>query len=152
MPQLSIFTPCEKVIVDLNTKVPSLIGIFQAMKVPVSDAPIPARAVAPVKWAVFALWNHSSKEKNIEYTQHLQIFDAAGELFSETVQKFMITEPDDHQSKNTVEVFGLPVSHEGAIRLRVWLEGAENSASECHFEVKHIRSTPIEIPTGAPVN
>jgi hypothetical protein len=154
MPQLKIFTACEKVIYDLNTKVPSLIGIFQAMNVPIQDAPIPEKAVAPIKWSVFTLWQHTDKERNIEYTQHVRITDPSGQIFGETSAKFKVTEPDDYQSKNSVEVFGLPVSKEGVVRIEAWLEGIDTSHHECQFHIRYVRGGPNEQvtePAGKPV-
>lgn len=144
MPKLTILAVCEKVIIDLNTKVPSVIGIFQRMMVPVQNAPIPDKAVAAVKWAVFALWQHTEEEKFVEYTQQTQILDVTGATYVQVASHFKISDADDYQSKNVVEVFGLPIQLEGPIRVRVWLEGIDGAEGEYTFFVKHIRSTPNE--------
>jgi hypothetical protein len=140
MPQLKILALCDRVIVDFNHKTPSLIGIFQRVNAQIPDAPLPERAVAPMRWAVFTLWVHTEEERNIEYTQHTRINDATGGVFAEATTKFTVTEPDDFQSKNTIEIFGMPISVEGRLSVTVWLDGIDDSKADYPFFVKHVRS------------
>jgi hypothetical protein len=144
MPQLKIIAACEKVIFDMNTRVPSLIGIFQGMNVPIADAPLPEKAVAPIKWAVFTLWQHTEAELNIEFTQQLRIIDPTGQIFAEGNAKLKITDLFDSQTKNSVEIFGLPVSNEGTLKILVWIDGIETSHNEYQFFIRHMRSQSHE--------
>jgi hypothetical protein len=141
MPKLMALLTCEKVIVDLNSKTPSVISIFQTMNVPIAaNVPLPEKALAPIAWAVFSVWQHDESERGVEYTQRTEIIDPSGTQFANVATKFKITEPGDFQSKNTVAIFGLPVSAEGVMIVRVWLEGVEGSTAEYPFQIKHVRS------------
>lgn len=148
MPKLTALLLCEKVIIDLKSHTPSVISIFQNMNVPLPDAPLPDKAVSPIRWAIFSIWQHDESERGREYVQHTQIIDPTGTLFAETTATFKITEPDDIQSRNIVEIFGLPVSNEGTATVRVWIEGIAESAADLPFQIKHVRSQPNE-QTGA---
>lgn len=147
MPKLMALLACEKVIIDRNSNTPSVISIFQHMNVPVADAPLPEGALAPTKWAIFTLWQHQESERNVDYIQHLQILAPSGETFSEVTASMKITEPDDLQSKNITEIFGIPISREGTMQIRVWLEGNEDAAAVYPFQIRHTRSQRDEQST-----
>jgi len=145
MPRLLSLLLCEKVIIDRNTGTPSVIGIFQKMTVPIlPDVPIPENAISPIKWAVFVMWQHDDNERNEEFVQRTQILMPDGKIFAETSAVFKVVDPDDLQSKNTVEVFGLPISNEGTAIVRVWIEGVEGAAGEYPFFIRHQRQAPNE--------
>jgi hypothetical protein len=137
MPKLTILTACERVIIDRQSSLPTLVNIFQRMNVPV-DQPPPPNAVAPQRWGVFALWAHTPEERDIEYTQHVQILGPSGDVFVEAVIKFKVTESDDLQSKNNLDVLGMPIGPEGFIKIRVWLDGIADSTGEYQFAIKHV--------------
>jgi hypothetical protein len=139
MPKLTILTACERVIIDRQASLPTLVNIFQRMNVQVDqDQPLPANAIAPQRWAVFALWVHTPEERDIEYVQHTQILAPAGDLFVEGSTKFKVTEADDLQSKNHMDVLGMPIATEGFIRIRIWLEDIADTTGEYQFAVRHI--------------
>ena len=137
MPKLMILTACERVIVDRATSLPSLINIFQRMNIQLQDAPLVENAVAATKWSVFSLWAHTPEERDVEYTQRLEIISPSGAKYAELSTKFKITDADDLQSKNHLDVLGLPISTEGFIKIRVWLEGVADTTGEYQFLVKH---------------
>ncbi len=137
MPKLKILTVCEKVIIDQQT-IPSLIGIFQRVNVSLQDAPLPDNALSPMRWSIFTLWEHVPEEKDIEYIQRTEVFTPKGVKYTEATAKFMITKPGDLQSKNQIDIFGLPISIEGYMRITVRLEGIEGSESDYQFAITHI--------------
>lgn len=151
MPKLMILAACEKVIIDRNF-LPSLINIFQRMNIQLQAAPLPEKAVSPARWSVFTLWQHIPEEKDIEYTQHLEVISPNGDKFFESAVQFKITEDNDLQSKNQLDLFGLPINDEGFITIRVWLEGIENSTGEYQFFVKHHRKESNEQVSSTQIN
>jgi hypothetical protein len=138
MPKLTILAACERVIIDREASLPSLISIFQRMNVQVQDAPLPENALSPTRWAVFALWQHTPEERDVEYTQRTEVFAPSGERFLEATMAFKITEADDLQSKNHISIFGIPINVEGFMKVRVWLEGIADTTGEYQFFVKHM--------------
>ena len=138
MPKLMILTACERVIIDRATSLPSLINIFQRMNIQLQDAPLAENAVAPTKWSIFSLWVHTPEERDVEYTQRLEIIGPSGTKFGEGVTKFKISEVDDLQSKNHVDILGLPINAEGFVKIRVWLEGVADATGEYQFLVKYL--------------
>ena len=136
MPKLLAVLVCEKVIVD-QQQVPSLIGVFQRINVQLLDAPLPENAVTPMKWAVFALWEHTKDEQGKTFIQRLQVLKPDGSTFIDNSQPFQVRDPDFLQSKNTAEIFGIPADKEGEIKVRVWIEGEEERGGGYSYSVKH---------------
>jgi hypothetical protein len=122
------------------------------MNIQLQDAPLPENAISPARWAVFSLWQHEPSELGVEFTQRVRITKPNGEIFAEGVTPFKITEVDDLQSKNHMELFGLPINDEGFVTVRVWIDGAEDSAGEYRFYVKHNRKEPDEKPDTTHIN
>jgi hypothetical protein len=138
MPRLKILTVCERVIIDAQNQLPSLIGIFQKMAVRINpDVPIPENAVSPARWACFALWEHAEEELGIEFAQMWRIMKPNGDLFLENRSVFKIQAATDRQSKNTLDIFGVPISDQGTITVHTWLDGIEGSEARCEFQVEH---------------
>ena len=144
MPKLTILAACERVIIDRVASLPSLISVFQRMNVQVQDAPLPENALSPTRWAVFTLWQHTPDERDIEYTQRTEVIAPSGDKFIEATTVFKITEADDLQSKNHLDIFGIPINTEGFLKVRVWLEGIADATGEYQFLVKHMPKTPPE--------
>jgi hypothetical protein len=138
MPKLIILAACERVLIDRVSALPSLINIFQRMNIQLQDAPLPENAVSPARWAIFALWRHSPEERNIEFTQRTEVIGPSGVKFAEMTTMFKITETDDLQSKNYIELLGLPIYTEGFLKVRVWLEGIPDTEGEYQFLIKHV--------------
>jgi hypothetical protein len=149
MPKLTILAACERVIIEREASLPSLISIFQRMNVQIQDAPLPDNALSPTRWAVFTLWQHTPEERGVAYTQRTEIISPSGEKFAEVTTPFKITEADDLQSKNHLDVFGIPINVEGFIKVRVWLEGVADATGEYQFLVKHVPKAKQESPAPA---
>jgi hypothetical protein len=138
MPKLVILAACERVIVDRIASLPSLINIFQRMNIQLQDAPLPENAISPSRWAIFALWQHTLEERGVVFTQRTEVISPTDQKFAEASTQFSVTEADDLQSKNHLELFGLPINDEGYIKVRVWLEGYADSTGEYRFLVKYL--------------
>jgi hypothetical protein len=138
MPRLTILTACERVLIDRASSLPTLVNIFQRMNIQLQDAPLAENAVAASKWAIFALWVHTPEERDVEFTQRTEIIGPSGTKFAEAVTKFRTSDADDLQSKNHIDILGLPINAEGFIKVRVWLEGIADTTGEYQFAVKYL--------------
>jgi hypothetical protein len=146
MPKLTILAACERVIIEREASLPSLISIFQRMNVQIQDAPLPENALSPTRWAIFTLWQHTPGERGVEYTQRTEVIAPSGDKFVEASTVFKITEADDLQSKNHIDIFGIPINIEGFLKVRVWLEGIADTTGEYQFLVKHMPKGKQEGP------
>lgn len=144
MPKLLVLAACERVLVDQVASLPSLINIFQRMNIQLQDAPLPENAVSPARWAIFALWQHTPEENGIEFTQRIEVLNPIGEKFAEAKTVFKIAEAEDLQSKNHIEMFGLPINNEGFIKVRVWLEGYADTTGEYQFLIKYLPKVKVD--------
>ena len=138
MPKLTILAACERVIIEREATLPSLISIFQRMNVQLQDAPLPENALSPIRWSIFTLWQHTPGEKGVEYTQRTEVIAPSGDKFVEASTVFKITEADDLQSKNHIDIFGIPINVEGFVNVRVWLEGMADTTGEYQFLIKYM--------------
>jgi len=143
MPKLTILAVCEKLIVD-RTELPSLINIFQNIDLQLTGEPMPEKAITPLKWYVFTLWQHTPEERDVEFIQHCEIITPKGEQFMAGTTRFKVTGPRDLQSKIGSEFQVLPISDEGFITVRVWLDGAQDSTAEYKFMITHIPAPKTE--------
>jgi hypothetical protein len=148
MPQLTIFTVCEKVIVDAKG-IPSLINLFQRMDLQLQDTPLPEDAIAPGRWAIFSVWQLTAGEVGKDFIQHTRINKPDGTIFSEFSQPFRVESEIDMQAKTFVEIMGIPVGKQGRIQILTWLAGAEDDIHECHFYVQHLPK--VEAAANAPL-
>jgi hypothetical protein len=137
MPKLILFVACEKVIID-HQQLPSLINIFQRMQIKLPDAPLPEKALSPVRWDAFALWQHTEEEVGRKFTQRIEALTPDGEKFLEAKVVFGAVNNEDLQSKNTFQLFGIPINQEGKIRVITWLGDDENPVGEYYFSMKHL--------------
>ena len=138
MPKLILLSACEKVIVD-RSQLPSMINIFQRMTFEVTDAPLPEKAVAPTRWDILTIWQHTPEEKGVDFVQHTTVVSPDKSIFVETTTKFKVTDDNDLQSKNVSQIMGVPVSKEGSVIVKVSLEGLPESAAEIRFLISHLR-------------
>ena len=149
MPTLTVLAACERVIIDRGG-LPSLINVFQRMNVQVVQ-PLQADSVIPNLWAVFVIWEIPESELNIEYTQHLEVIAPDGKAFLAGSTKFKMTDIEDHQSKNSVNIAGVPVWAEGLVAVNVWLEGFERDRHSYHFRVKYLAADDVASVVNPPL-
>lgn len=136
---------CDRVIVDLNNKTPSIIGVFQRMNVVIqAGVPLPENAISPIRWSIFSLWQHDDADSGKEFVHHTEIVGPDGSIFATTVSPYTLSEPNDLQGKVFVEVIGLPIYREGIAKVRVWLEGYEQAKGEYPFFIIHDRKAADE--------
>lgn len=90
-----------------------------------------------MKWVIFAMWEHAPDELDKQFVQRTQATKPNGEKFIDATQPFMLKDKELPQSKNSAEIFGVPVDQEGDVVIRVWIEGQDEGAGEIRFNVKY---------------
>jgi hypothetical protein len=135
VPKLTVLAVCEKVIID-RVQTPSLIGIFQGLNIQLTNEPMPEKAITPLRWSIFTLWQHDPEERGTEFTQYMEVITPSGEQFVKGETKFKVTEVDDLQSKIGYDLVSIPVHEQGFFTVRIWLENEAESKAEYKFFLK----------------
>ena len=131
---------CEKVIFD-QTGPFSLISVFQRLHIQLQEAPLPDKAISPLRWHVFCLWEMERKEIGQTFTQIVRVYNTDGSLFFEGEGEFPSNEIDWSQVRINLRFGGVPIWAEGEIVVRVWLKGNETPVGEYKFAIKYIPKT-----------
>jgi hypothetical protein len=137
MPNLKALLACEKVIFDQEGPV-SVISIFQQMKVQLTGAPLPEKAISPTLWSVFVLWESDPREVGSQFTQVLKVTAPDGSVFLEHEGLFTNNSVDETQVKTKIQVPGLPIWKEGWITVSVNLKENPAINGEYKFELRYI--------------
>jgi hypothetical protein len=109
MPKLLLFAPCEKVLIDEQSKSISLIVVLQEIhyKLP-PGAQIQPNAMLPIQWSVLTLWREEEpQDNNVEFEQQLSIETGAGTTLAVSEMKWKFTAPSH---RIIAQVPGIPVS------------------------------------------
>jgi hypothetical protein len=119
MPNLMLFTICDRVIIDENG-VASLIGLFnQIHSVVAVGTEVPASAVAPKEWFTFCIWGWEEKDGDKEFQQIFELTYPDGTQFSEARLSFKMIPNRNHQVR--VPQVGFPIGQVGPYKLRTQL-------------------------------
>jgi hypothetical protein len=136
MPELVALIACERVIIDEQLKVPSLLVVIERVEVQIPEgSDVPPNVVVPKEWFVFTIWGKKAEEGSGHYKQVIEIVPP-GPTPAARVQMEFDFEGRIHKLQN--KVFGFPAGVQGVCWVRVWLESASGSVTEK-------RSYPIEI-------
>lgn len=137
MPKLLLFAPCEKVLIDEQTKTVSLIVVLQEIhyKVP-PGTQIQPNALLPMNWSVISLWQEEEmKDAGVEYEQRLVLENNAGTALFANEVKWKFERPSHRIIGN---VPGIPI---GSRRLMLRLSYRVAMSRDWH----EIASFPIEL-------
>jgi hypothetical protein len=153
MPEIIALLPCEKVVVDIETKNPTVISVLTKFNIQILEGQVlPDDAVAPKEWAVFTMWRPSDEEVGQSFTQVMTISSPSGKPAPE---KLPINVTFEEKGANGIVVArtnGLPIGKSGHVVIRVWLEQHGQRVTEdreARFEVAHIVTSP-SVPVTAP--
>lgn len=127
LPKLLVFAACEKVIIDQENNA-SIITILQEITLDIQiAAKLPAGAVAPKSWDIFALWKReSSEDENTQYEQSCDLVLPDGAVEVPSRSTFRIT-GSSHRS--ITRVVGFPIFRTpGEAQLRLYLRESEGGA------------------------
>lgn len=93
MPQLILFSPCRKVIIDERDKTPSLISIFDRIQIDVpAGEEVPSDASALFEWVVFTWWAADESDQGKEFEQQLSLVGPDARRCFDEVTPFVINE------------------------------------------------------------
>lgn len=132
MPQLLVFVPCEKVIIDENQN-PTLVVLMQglgAAPLPGQPAEIPRNAVGPKEWCIFSVWRPSDQDYGKLFNQRIQLLWPDGSEFQNAHFAFQFEKGKSHQIR--MNMFGFPIGQVGDVTLNMWLERDSKKIGEMH--------------------
>ena len=137
MPKLLLFAPCEKVLIDEQTRTVSLIVILQEIhyKLP-PGTQIQPNALLPMNWSVISLWQEEEpQDSGVEFEQRLVLENNAGAALFANEVKWKFEKPSRRIVGN---VPGIPI---GSRRLMLRLYYRVTLSRDWH----EIASYPIEL-------
>ncbi len=138
MPQLLLFAPTEKVVVDYSSMQPSLIGLLHHVAVRVLEGQPPVEdAQVPIRWSIFTLWQRLPGEEAKKFEQRTVLVQPDGEDIFSAVRPFRM----DQRVHIVVEhAPSFPIAQAGEYRLILSLR--EVGSAEGWAEVA---SYPIQV-------
>jgi hypothetical protein len=148
MPKLMAFLPCERVVIDQEDNLMSIVSIIERINVHVSpEVPIPPGVVAFSNWVLVAIWRGIAQEVGKSYEQHLQVIQPGGKIDVDAILPFDMT---DIWFKSKIKMQGFPVDTPGDVLLRMSIreahhDGKWQKAGEYPIMVLHVPS-PVSIP------
>ena len=144
MPKLQVFAPCEKVIISQDENNPTLIAILSSISLQ-TDAetlnhaleagPDGAIAMAPLRWAIFSMWQREDSDGSQEFTQTVEVESPSGKIILSNRSAFTFS-ADANNHRITLQLPGFPVRESGPYIIRTSLDG------------KHITDYRRECPAG----
>jgi hypothetical protein len=127
MPRLLAYLPCEKVVIEDQSKNVSVLSILETVTVamPRGAAPPAPNASIGMSWAIFALWQKEREEAG-EFESKSALVSPAGELLVETpVAKLSFGANTRQQVVNRMA--GFPVWTPGPCQLRLMVKTARDT-------------------------
>jgi hypothetical protein len=139
MPKLLLFAACEKVIIDQDSNVASLISVLQDITINIPlNAQMPENAILPMKWHAFTIWLQQPEDKGKRYIQELELCAPdGGILLTGGTEPFEMILPT-HRMNAPFLTFPLPQL--GQYLLKAYLREEKEGA-----ERKEVASYPLNI-------
>jgi hypothetical protein len=127
MPKLLAYLPCEKVVIEDESKNVSVLSILETVTVTMPQgAPAPGEhASIRMPWAIFALWQRDRDESG-EFESKSALVSPGGELLVETpVAKLSFGANTRQQVVNRMT--GFPIWTPGACQLRLMVKTSRDA-------------------------
>jgi hypothetical protein len=141
MPRLLLFGACQKVIVDRDESLISMIAILSGFKVQVpKDEEIPPDALIAVPWGIVTIWLRKPEDEGKNYEQRIEVILPSGQVHGGIVQSFSMT-LRTHQVTTKGESFPMGSPGEYLFRLSLRDVGEENEwqiVSDYPVEIQHV--------------
>jgi len=120
---------CEKVILAQDST-PSLINLFNKIILAAPPgAEIPANAVAPKEWAVYASWDLEPGDELKQYSFCMVILFPDQTQFGGIIRTKIATAPNK-RAKIAASVLGFPIGQKGFYTIRTWVEENQQMVSK----------------------
>ena len=138
MPKLTYFVACEKILHEEEKNNVSLISLFDTIDAIKPNEDMVDTQIA-LKWEIVANWVREEGTEGKTYQQKTHLLAPDGKTYAETVIEFTVPK---HSHRNTVHVFGFPVSLQGTYFLKLFLKQVADEEwveiAEYPINVKHI--------------
>jgi hypothetical protein len=157
MPNLLLFAPCEKAIVDANGAL-SLISIIGSLSVNVpANAPAPpAGAILPYPWAIVTIWQLASEwEFDRTFEQRVALVFEAGITLADNIGEFQFKR-DAPNNLSTVVIMlpGIPLSP-GDFKVKVSVREKADQPREWRESGSFpmtLKLKPVEMPPSSVIH
>lgn len=136
MPNLLLFAPCEKVLVDQRSNSVSLISLLQEVHYKVPPGPMPPNYGLPISWAVLSIWQEETVDSGIQFEQRFLLENAAGVPLIENVAQWQFTAANHRIVAN---VMGLPISRRLNLHLFYRIGGALDWIRKATYPIQMIQ-------------
>jgi len=156
MPNLLLFAPCEKAIIDANGAL-SMISIIGSvsLNVPANAPTPPAGAVLPYPWAIVTIWQVASDwEFDRAFEQRGTLISEAGSNLLDSIGEFRFKRDAVGKNLSTVVIFlpGMPLSP-GDLKVKVSVREKADSPREwrelgsfpIQFQLKPVEMPPTSV-------
>lgn len=125
MPQLLLFAPCEKMLMDSEGN-PSMIVILTDINLEIAEnAVFPKDALGPKEWDIAALYRPFPEDEGKQFTQRIKIVSPDGSYTSITSDMKFTLGKNRHQAK--LHLNAMPVGMSGVYEILLWLIPSEKS-------------------------
>lgn len=147
MPKLTVFAPCERVIVEGGSNTISLIALLQELTAGVPTQTIPDDAMVPLRWYVLTMWIREESDRSVKLEQSVTLEDPNGNVRIELRTMFEMTDPSQ---RNVGLINGFPMAKTGTYTLRLRLRRADeekwNDITTYPIELKQVPAAQLTYP------
>jgi hypothetical protein len=127
MPQLLLFLPCEKAIVNEQDNNLSVIEILDTVNVTVpGDFEVPQDAVAPLQWAIVTVWQITPEDSEKQYEQRTCVIHPDGRETLVAIGSIAVLQG---KQRTIVMVTNYPVGQEGEYAVSLSLREASDGSN-----------------------
>jgi hypothetical protein len=119
MPQLVVFTPCEKVIIAKDDNSPTLVSVFHSLKLSLegkSPAKDGATMTLPFAWATYVTWRRLPGEEGRAFDQKIELIAPSRRVLMVQSTSFTF---EKAYHRHSGRVFGFPFTESGDHILRI---------------------------------
>lgn len=128
MPQLLVFAPVMRIIVDDQLNSLSLVDLLETViaEVP-EDIEVPADAMGATKWGAIAIWLRLAEDEGKTFEQKMELILSDGQMSSTGTIQFQMT---TRFHRNRLDVIGFPLGSQGECWLKLYVRGTSSEDNE----------------------
>lgn len=121
MPKLLAYLPCEKVVIEDETKNASVASIISEIQLTIPHgAPQPTKGnYAPMPWNIFCLWEWEQQDANSTFETKSVLVSPSGETLFETSPAEFKRESNKNFHRTIDRITGFPIWTPGRVELRL---------------------------------
>jgi hypothetical protein len=141
MPQLLIFVPAERVIVEAESGNASIIGILDVLAAGgPHDKPLPPNAAVAFNWVLSTLWLAEPGDDECEFEQRVRLVRPDGKSSGLSAEMPFEFTSDKHRINLRFPTF--PIGQAGVYKIRLWLRQRHRGEGEWG----KWKATPVQYP------